>query len=151
MLGAGERWLADWASHLATETPRSFWFHDGFDRAFSHRLFAGADLLLMPSRFEPCGLAQMQAMTYGTIPIVTPVGGLRDTVVDADADRRSGTGFVSRSVDVAGIVDALHRGVRAWKQPRRRGAIQRRGMETDWSWDRPAQEHIEVYEDLLAG
>lgn len=150
ILGSGERWLADWADHLATLHPDRVWFHEGYHPAMSHRAFAGADLLLVPSRFEPCGLSQMQAMAYGTIPVVTPVGGLVDTVIDADGDRKNGNGFIAGSVDTAGIVDALHRAVRAWKQPRRRAAIQRRGMAHDWSWTKPAEEHIDVYRDLLA-
>ncbi len=148
LLGSGERWSADWAHHLGHSYPDVIWFHEGYDRSMAHRIFAGSDLLLMPSRFEPCGLSQMQAMAYGTIPVVTPVGGLRDTVVDADDDRRKGTGFVARSVDTPGVVDALHRAVRAWRQPRRREAIQRRGMQRDWSWAEPARRHIELYEEI---
>ncbi len=151
ILGSGERWLADWADHLGTLHPDRVWFHEGYHPVMSHRVFAGADLLLVPSRFEPCGLSQMQAMAYGTIPVVTPVGGLVDTVLDADIDRRNGNGFTAGSVDTAGVVDALHRAVRAWKQPRRRAAIQRRGMSRDWSWTKPAEEHIEVYRDLVSG
>lgn len=151
LLGSGERWIADWAHHVAREQPDALWFTEGYDAALAHRIFAGADALLMPSRFEPCGLAQMQAMQYGTIPIVTPVGGLIDTVTDADASRMAGTGFVAKSTDTAGVVDAVHRAVRAWKQPRRRAAIQRRGMETDWSWIEPARRHIELYAELAEG
>jgi starch synthase len=114
-----------------------------------HKIFAGSDLMLMPSRFEPCGLSQMQAMEYGTIPVVTAVGGLVDTVIDADVDRGSGTGFVSPSVDAGGVVDALHRGVRAWRHPRRRRSIQLRGMTTDWSWKEPANQHVEAYERAM--
>ena len=150
LLGSGERWSADWAHHLATAHPDRVWFHEGYDVAMAHRIFAGSDLLLMPSRFEPCGLAQMQAMAYGTIPVVTGVGGLVDTVIDADEDRRSGTGFVARTVDTPGVIDALHRAVRGWKQPRRRAAIQRRGMQTDWSWEEPVRHHIDLYEDLIS-
>jgi starch synthase len=149
LLGSGERWIADWAHHLATAHPDRVWFHEGYDVGMAHRFFAGSDLLLMPSRFEPCGLSQMQAMAYGTIPVVTPVGGLLDTVIDADADRKLGNGFVAVSVDTAGIVDALHRAVRAWKQPRRRQAIQRRGMSTDWSWSEPAKRHVDIYKKLM--
>ena len=149
LLGSGDAWMAEWAEHLAGEDPDHVWFHDGFDRALAHRMFAGADLLMMPSRFEPCGLAQMQAMEYGTIPVVTPVGGLLDTVIDADGDRLRGNGFIAEGVDTAGLVDALHRAVRAWKQPRRRSSIQRRGMRGDWSWEGPAAEHIDLYRELV--
>lgn len=150
LLGSGDRGLADWGHHLAGTHPDRMWFHDGFDRGLSHRLFAGGDLLLMPSRFEPCGLAQMQAMEYGTIPVVTPVGGLNDTVIDADRDSRFGNGFVCASVDVPAVVDGLHRAARAWRHGRRRSALRRRGMTSDWSWDAPAAEHIAIYEGLLA-
>ncbi|MEN8040877.1 MAG: glycosyltransferase, partial [Actinomycetota bacterium] len=150
ILGSGERWIADYARHVAGGHPDSLWFHDGYDVALGHKIFAGADLLLMPSRFEPCGLAQMQAMEYGTIPVVTAVGGLRDTVFDADRYLRTGTGFVAASVDTAGVVDALHRAVRAWKHTQRRTAIQKRGMAVDWSWSEPARHHIELYKSILA-
>lgn len=146
ILGSGERWISDYARFMTADNPEMVWFSDGYDVEFAHKIFAGSDLMLMPSRFEPCGLSQMQAMEYGTIPVVTAVGGLLDTVIDADRDRSSGTGFVSLSVDTAGIVDALHRGVRAWKHPRRRGSIQQRGMTTNWSWKEPARHHIEAYE-----
>jgi len=150
ILGSGERWISDFARSAAADNPDSVSFTDGYDVAFGHKIFAGSDLMLMPSRFEPCGLSQMQAMEYGTIPVVTAVGGLLDTVTDADRDRTSGTGFVSESVDTAGIVDALHRGLRAWRHPRRRRSIQSRGMETDWSWKEPAEHHIEAYERAVS-
>ena len=146
MLGSGERWLADRAKEATEADPDVVWFRDGYDVELGHKIFAGADLMLMPSRFEPCGLAQMQAMEYGTIPVVTAVGGLVDTVSDFDTDQEVGTGFVSKSVDAAGVVDALHRAVRAWSDPEIRLAIQKHGMTTDWSWTEPARQHIGVYE-----
>lgn len=149
ILGSGERWIADWARWAAADSPDRVWFFDGFDARLAHEVFAGADLLLMPSRFEPCGLAQMQAMAYGTIPIVTPVGGLVDTVVDADRHPRRGSGFVTSSVDAAGVVDATHRAVRALRNGRRTKAIRRRGMKADWSWTDPASRHVDLYEDLI--
>ncbi len=148
VLGSGSAALAEGLAAAAVARPDRVWFVDGYDEALAHRLFAGSDLFVMPSRFEPCGLAQMQAMAYGSLPVVTDVGGLHDTVVDADTDRDAGTGFVSASVDTAGLVDALHRAVRAWRHPQRRAAIQRRGMSADWSWDAPAAEHIALYESL---
>ena len=125
------------------------WFHEGYDVTLSHLMFAGGDALLMPSRFEPCGLAQMQAMAYGTLPIVTPVGGLLDTVIDADDWPSSGTGIVAAGTDVAAVVDALHRAVRAWRHPRRRRAIQRRGMARDWSWREPARAFEAIYDQVV--
>jgi starch synthase len=88
-------------------------------------------------------------MEYGTIPVVTAVGGLVDTVIDADVNRTAGTGFISDSVDTPGVVDALHRAVRAWKHPRRRQSIQQRGMVSDWSWTEPALLHIDAYESAI--
>ncbi|MEA2001690.1 MAG: glycogen/starch synthase [Actinomycetota bacterium] len=150
LLGSGEQRLADWARWAATTWPNNVFFEDGYNQKLAHSIFAGSDLLLMPSRFEPCGLAQMQAMAYGTIPVVTDVGGLHDTVIDSDADRKNGTGFLATAVDPAGAVDALHRAVRGWRHKQRRQAIQKRGMETDWSWLEPARHHIDLYQEMLA-
>lgn len=150
LLGSGERGLADWARWAATTLPDNVFFEDGYNQQLAHTIFAGSDLLLMPSRFEPCGLAQMQAMAYGTIPVVTDVGGLHDTVIDADADRKNGTGFLSVTADTAGMVDALHRAVRAWRHKQRRRGIQKRGMTIDWSWSEPAQRHIDLYREMLS-
>jgi len=150
LLGSGERWLAERARDIADANPDVLFFHDGYDVAFGHKIFAGSDMLLMPSRFEPCGLAQMQAMDYGTVPVVTAVGGLVDTVVDADADPANGSGFVAKSVDAAGVVDAMHRAVRASNEPSRWRTIQHNGMEADWSWTEPAAAHIGLYERVMA-
>ncbi len=151
VLGSGQVAIADGLRYWQDRTPDRVWFFDGYDEPLAHRLFAGSDLFLMPSRFEPCGLAQMQAMVYGSIPVVTGVGGLVDTVIDADRNRPDGTGFVSRTIDDAGVLDAVHRGVRAVRMSRRRDAIQRRGMSHDWSWTQPADDHISLYRELAAG
>jgi starch synthase len=149
VLGAGDRATADALRASATAMPDRLSFVEGYDNALGHRIFGACDLFLMPSRFEPCGLAQMQAMAYGALPIVTDVGGLHDTVIDDDRARGEGTGFVSRTIDASGITDALHRAVRTVRQPSRRKAIARRGMHTDWSWTAPAAAHIARYESLL--
>ncbi len=149
ILGSGAADLAANLHRAAEAHPDLIWFHEGYDEALAHRIFAGSDLFLMPSRFEPCGLAQMQAMAYGSIPVVTDVGGLRDTVIDADRDTRRGTGFVAGSVDGAGLVDAMHRAVRAVSKTGRRKAIQKRGMSSDWSWVEPAATHIDVYQAVI--
>lgn len=150
MLGAGDAALGREVAALAIAHPEVVSFHEGYDDALGHRIFAGSDLFLMPSRFEPCGLAQMQAMAYGTLPVVTDVGGLHDTVTDDDREPGAGTGFVSETVDVLGVVDALHRATRAWRKKSRRRGIQERGMSVDWSWDAPAATYRALYERLTA-
>ena len=149
VLGSGDRALAEGLREAAAAHPDRLWFHQGYDEGLAHRIFAGADLLLMPSRFEPCGLNQMQAMRYGTLPVATPVGGLLDTVIDGDTDPGAGTGFLSMDVSVVGLVDALHRAVRSLRSPKRRATLMANGMTTDWSWDVPAAEYRRLYEDVL--
>lgn len=149
VLGSGQQHLATSLEAAAAAAPDRVNFHNGYDLGLAHRIFAGADMYAMPSRFEPCGLAQMQAMRYGAVPVVTPVGGLVDTVRDADASRK-GTGFMAGAVSEAGLIDALHRAARARKNGRRWSGIQQRGMTQDWSWSGPAQQHVDLYKELRA-
>jgi starch synthase len=150
LLGSGDRALASTARRLATGHPDRFAFVEAFDEGLARRIFAGADLFLVPSRFEPAGLTQMQAMRYGSIPVVTDVGGLHDTVVDGDAEPDRGNGFVASSVTSASFREALARAVRGWRSTRRRGAMRRRGMSHDWSWRGPARSYLELYEDVTS-
>ncbi|MEP7114548.1 MAG: glycogen/starch synthase [Ilumatobacteraceae bacterium] len=150
VLGDGEQALAEALTSAADAHPQEVAFVRGYDEALAHQLFAGADVFVMPSRFEPCGLAQMQSMRYGTLPLVTDVGGLHDTVVDVDRVPSRGTGVVVPEASSVALMDGLHRMVKAYSQPRRRAAMQRRGMAIDWSWKRPAATHIEWYRRLLA-
>jgi starch synthase len=148
VLGSGEPWLVGALRDAAAARPGTVAFVEAYDPALSHLLIGGGDLLVMPSRFEPCGLTQMQAMRYGTLPVVTDVGGLHDTVVDLDADPAEGTGWTAPAPDPLALLDALHRAVRGWSRPAERTAAQRRGMEADWSWNAPAARHLELYERL---
>ncbi len=148
VLGSGDRALADQLHEAVAEQPDRVAFREGFSLPLSHQIFAGVDCYLMPSRFEPCGLAQMQAMAYGTIPVVTDVGGLHDTVIDPLAHPESWTGFVSADVSTAGLVDAMHRASAAFRNKLIWKAAQRRGMMTDWTWQQPAQRYKDLYEGL---
>jgi starch synthase len=148
VLGSGERAIADRLRALASTHAGVLRFIEDFNEGLAHRIFAGADLLLMPSRFEPCGLTQMQALAYGTIPVVTPVGGLLDTVFDADRTS-DGNGFVATAVEGGAVLDALTRAIDAWREPARRRALQERGMRHDWSWRVPARHYAALYEGLL--
>jgi starch synthase len=147
VLGSGDAGLADHLHALATDHPDAFVFVEGYDEALSHLMFAGADLYLMPSRFEPCGLTQMQAMRYGAVPVVTAVGGLVDTVTDADL-HRGGTGFVAGRTSSEDLIAALFRAQRRLRDKRRRAAIQKRIMAIDWSWREPGRKYIEIYRSL---
>jgi starch synthase len=151
VLGSGDAGLADGLRYMAEVHPDRLMFVDGYDAVLAHQIFAGSDLFAMPSRFEPCGLAQMQAMAYGTLPIVTDVGGLHDTVVDADALPEQGTGIAAHVPSAAAVTDALWRAVRLWRDEDRRRACQQRGMWVDWSWKGPAQAHVDLYHDVTNG
>lgn len=148
VLGSGDVGLADQLRYLTGVHPDRLVFVDGYDADLAHQVFAGADLFAMPSRFEPCGLAQMQAMAYGTLPVVTDVGGLHDTVIDADAVPERGTGIAAHTPSAAAVTDALWRAVRLWRDEPRRAAAQQRGMSTDWSWRLPTTDHQTLYRSL---
>ncbi len=148
ILGSGDIRLVNEIQQQVAQNHEHISFRNDYDLKLGHQVFAGSDLLLMPSRFEPCGLAQMQAMAYGTIPVTTNVGGLADTVIDADLFPETGNGFVSQSIDSIGLLDALYRATRAWRNRSQRAAIQRRGMETDWSWTEPAKQYLQLYNEL---
>ena len=150
VLGSGDAGLAAHLSDLAARHPDSLVFVDGYDESMSHLMFAGSDLYVMPSRFEPCGLTQMQAMRYGSIPVVTAVGGLVDTVADVDL-HRAGTGFVAGRTAREDLLAALFRAERRVRDRRRRTAIQKRIMAIDWSWRQPSREYVALYRELAGG
>ena len=124
---------------------------DRFDRDEARRIYAGSDLFLMPSRFEPCGQGQLIAMRYGTPPVVRRVGGLADTVVDADDDPRAGTGFVFGPADPGALVEAVRRAIAAYADEPRFRRIQAQGMARDNSWTVPARQYEMAYQRAIAG
>lgn len=124
----------------------------GYDESLAHRLLAGADLMLVPSRFEPCGLTQLYALRYGTLPLVRRVGGLADTVVDADeAALREGraTGIAFDAATPAALEAAIERAVGLFAQPERWRALMRSSMAQDFSWDGAARGYLDLYAGLL--
>ena len=148
ILGSGDAALAAALRDAAASHPSSLAYVEAYDESLAHLLFAGGDLLLMPSRFEPCGLGQMQAMRYGTLPVVTDVGGLHDTVTDLDEDPANGTGWRAVAADTPSFRSALVRALSGWSDPGVRLPAQRRGMTTDWSWTGPAARYAELYRQL---
>jgi starch synthase len=117
----------------------------GFDERLAHLIEGGADMFLMPSWYEPCGLNQMYSLRYGTIPIVRGTGGLEDTVVDLDESPAEGTGFKFRDYRPGALTWAVERALTAFAAPKRWRAMQRNGMNRDFSWDVSAREYVKVY------
>jgi starch synthase len=114
-----------------------------------HRLFAAADIVLVPSRFEPCGLVQLYAQRYGALPVARATGGLCDTIVDCDAEVETGTGFLFREPDATSLLGATQRALAVYASPRW-PVLRRRAMRLDLGWDRPARRYEQVYRAAMA-
>ena len=121
-----------------------------YDEQLTHRIFAGSDFLLMPSRSEPFGPSQMHALRYGAIPIVHAVGGLADTITDLEAHESEGNGFHMSDVSEAALTEACRQAMELYRQPERRWAVAARGMTQDYSWERSANSYLELYARLLS-
>ena len=123
-----------------------------FDLGLASRIYAGGDIYLMPSKSEPCGLSQMNAMRYGTVPVVHATGGLRDTVPGADQNGEGGLGFTFQSYNADDFLASLKTAIHLYRdQPAAFQALQKRGMEQDFSWDEPAGKYMEQFHRMLCG
>jgi starch synthase len=150
LLGSGEpRFEERWRS-LAARHPTRIGVRIGFDEALAHLVEGGADLFLMPSRFEPCGLNQMYSLRYGTVPVVHATGGLFDTVHDVEEKSGEGTGFIFDDYSPVALLNALGRALEMFENRPTWRRIQRAGMREDFSWDASAREYVKVYERAVA-
>lgn len=147
--GSGDPELVAGLVALAKEMPEKVAYRPEFDDGLAHRIFAGSDLFLVPSRFEPSGLTQLYAMRYGAVPVVRNTGGLRDTVVDCDHTLGTGTGFVFDELAPDAFYGAIARGLAAYAQPERFAALRRRVMRLDHAWERSARRYAAIYRELL--
>jgi starch synthase len=149
VLGSGERRFEQVFADLARAFPQQVAFHNGFSNELAHRIEAGADMFLMPSAYEPCGLNQMYSLRYGTVPIVHATGGLADTVTLWDPDTRQGNGIAFAHHDEAGVTWAieaalgLYRDEAAWRQ------LIANGMRADFSWQRQGKLYELLYARLI--
>ncbi len=148
VLGTGESRYEDFFITAAGRYHDKLAVRIGFDEVLAHRIEAGADMFLMPSRYEPCGLNQMFSLKYGTIPIVRAVGGLKDSVEDYDRDAGAGTGFVFDKYEPQALLGAIRRALDAFQEKRTWTALRRRAMSKDFSWDRSAAVYSQLYEEL---
>jgi starch synthase len=148
VLGSGEaayeRFFRDWAfRHPAQVAVRV-----GYDEAVSHKVEAGADIFLMPSRYEPCGLNQIYSLKYGTVPVVRATGGLDDTIDEWNPQAGTGTGFKFGGLRSIDLLAAIDRALAAFKDKDSWKKLMLNGMARDYSWEKPAREYTEVYEEV---
>ena len=148
VLGSGDPALERGFGEAARRHPRRVAIRIGYDEPLAHRIIAGSDLFLMPSRMEPCGLTQMYSMRYGTPPVVRRVGGLADSVDDADPTGQ-GTGFVFDPPTPEALAKAALRGASLFATPRKWRKLQRLSMARDLSWERSAARYLEIYRSLI--
>jgi starch synthase len=121
-----------------------------YDNELAHKIYAGADMILVPSRYEPCGLNQIYGLKYGAVPVVRATGGLIDTVEDFDAEQDSGTGFRFVEPDAAALEKAILKAVAVYReQPETWKRLMIRGMNKDFSWKRSALEYLALYEKAV--
>ena len=144
LLGAGDLKLEALARRLQEELPDRVRVETRYDAKLARQIYAGSDLFLMPSRYEPCGISQMIAMRYGTVPLVRAVGGLHDTVTDSE------TGFVFVDKTVKSFNDTLRRALQLYPDRARWLNLQKAGMAQDFSWANSAQKYLELYKKLMS-
>ena len=146
VLGTGERRYEELFEALANEFPGRVGVRIAYDDELAHKIEAGADMFLMPSRYEPCGLNQVYSLKYGTVPIVRATGGLDDTVESFDVEQGTGTGFKFAQYSGAALLDAVRQALHLYTDERIWKRIQLNGMAKDFSWKRPAAEYAKLYE-----
>jgi starch synthase len=151
LVGTGDAGLESGLRAAQARWPGRVAARIAFDPTLARRIFAGSDFFVMPSRDEPCGLTQMYAMRYGSIPVVAPVGGLLDTVVPVDSAHALGTGVVADGVDAASLLLACEEAMGLLRDPIGFASLLARAMSRDSSWARSAARYLSLYTDLAAG
>ena len=148
IVGTGEPRYQDMWQNLSRWRPERIRVFVGFDERRAHLVEGGADIFLMPSRFEPCGLNQMYSLRYGTVPVVRAVGGLVDTVRPFNPKNGHGTGFLFADYHPAALMDVLNAALATYSNKKTWKRLQKNGMRADFSWDRSAGEYVKMYRQL---
>lgn len=149
VLGEGDKEIEEWLEATAKKYPQKMAVKIGFDENLSHLMEAGADMYLMPSLFEPCGLNQLYSFAYGTVPIVRATGGLQDTVHEFDAPSTKGNGFVFEEYKAADMLEAVQRALEIYKDKSMWRKLVKNGMAEDHSWNHSSLQYEEVYRRIL--
>jgi starch synthase len=150
ILGTGDEKYHLLLDSLAKKNPRRVGLKIAFDNALAHKIEAGADIFLMPSRFEPCGLNQIYSLKYGTVPIVRAVGGLDDTIEDCRSATPAGTGFKFKEYSPSALLEAIRRALQVYRNRPAWERVMLRGMAADFSWDRSASAYLDLYRGLAS-
>ena len=151
VLGSGAYWISNGLSEAQNRYPGRMTLRTGFDPGLAHRMIAGADIFMMPSLYEPCGLTQMYAFKYGTVPVVRGTGGLEDTVSSFDASTRKGNGFKFYPYDGSDFLKSVQEAVRLFRKRPVWEHLMQNGMKMDFSWDRSARAYIDIYQSIKRG
>ncbi len=150
VLGSGDKYFEDMLVGLRERYPHKMGLYLGFNGILAQRIYAGSDMFLMPSRFEPCGLGQLISLRYGTIPIVRAVGGLADTIVDYNTGTGSGNGFSFEPYDSQAMMKSIKRALQLYTEnPEQWQKLVIRAMEQDFSWNRSGAEYLELYDTAI--
>jgi len=147
VIGTGEKEYEDRLKEAARRFGKTLGLRLAYDEGFARLAYAGSDIFLMPSAFEPCGLSQLIALRYGTIPVVRATGGLADTIVDTD-ESSEGYGFVFNEFSASALLEAVYRAIKAYRDTKRWRNIVEKAMRQDFSWTRSAQTYQTLYESL---
>jgi starch synthase len=155
VLGSGDEQYQNLFLQAAAQRPEQLAVHIGFDDRLAHRIFAGSDLFLMPSQYEPCGIGQLLAMRYGSLPIVRETGGLSDTVLSYNEQTGQGNGFSFTHYNAHDMLYTVERAVRLYQDKKIWNKIIRNAMRSNYSWTQSAAEYLSLYkalteQDLLA-
>jgi starch synthase len=148
ILGTGEEVFQKALLAAREKYPRFLGLRIAFDEALSHKIYAGSDMFLIPSRYEPCGLTQMYSLRYGTVPVVRATGGLDDTIQEYNPGNRTGNGFRFDAYSAPALVSAVKNAVGVFRQKERWRALVQKAMACDFSWDRSAREYIRLYNKI---
>lgn len=151
IMGNGERWLEEQFENFARDYPGQIAVRIGYDEMRAHRIFAGSDVVMVPSRYEPCGLVQMYGSLYGTLPLVHRVGGLADTVTDCTLENLAedkATGFSFDQFDVRAFESAVLRAFALYGKPSKWRKVQKRGMLQSFGWSHSAEQYVSLYKQI---
>jgi starch synthase len=148
LLGTGNRESEIALKEIADRHPGRMGLRLAYDESLSHLVFAGSDMFLMPSKYEPCGLTQLYSMCYGTVPVVRATGGLADTVQNFDIESGQGTGFCFSAYEPLAFKEAILRAVEVWNNKMAWRTLMKNGMASDFSWTRSAQQYLDAYQKL---